>query len=101
MTTTPVLEHGLLTIKTGGEAAFETALRGAVPLISGQPGFVSIRVSRCLERPHTYLLLVEWDSLEAHTEGFRKSAEYGPWRDALHHFYDPMPTIEHFVDVPA
>jgi heme-degrading monooxygenase HmoA len=99
MTTTPVVEHGLLTIKPGTKAAFETAMREALPLISSKPGFGGVRVAECVERPGTYLLLVEWDSLEAHTEGFRKSPEYEHWRAALHPFYDPFPTIEHFVDV--
>ena len=44
--------------------------------------------------PH--LLLVEWQTLEDHTEGFRGSEEYQEWRRLLHGFYDPFPTVEHF-----
>jgi heme-degrading monooxygenase HmoA len=39
---------------------------------------------------------VEWDRLEDHTEGFRGSPEYERWRDLLHHFYEPFPTVEHY-----
>jgi heme-degrading monooxygenase HmoA len=46
--------------------------------------------------PSRYLLLVSWERLEDHTEGFRKSPEYEEWRRLLHHFYDPFPTVEHF-----
>ncbi len=42
---------------------------------------------------------MEWDSLEAHTEGFRGSPDYLRWRDLLHHFYDPFPVVEHFAEV--
>ena len=59
-------------------------------------GFRSLRLERCLETPSRYLLLVEWDRLEDHTEGFRGSAEYQEWRRLLHHFYDPFPTVEHY-----
>jgi heme-degrading monooxygenase HmoA len=59
-------------------------------------GFESLQLHRCIERSNRYLLLVSWDRLEDHTEGFRKSASYGEWRRLLHHFYDPMPTVEHF-----
>ena len=45
------------------------------------------------------MLLVEWDSLEAHTEGFRGSPAYQEWRALLHHFYDPHPVVEHFSTV--
>lgn len=63
------------------------------------PGFRSLRLSRCVEHESTYLLLVEWDRLEDHTEGFRTSPEYQEWRKQLHHFYDPFPTVEHFAEV--
>lgn len=46
-----------------------------------------------------YLLLVEWDTLEAHTEGFRGSSEYLEWKALLHHFYDPFPVVEHFAPI--
>ena len=42
---------------------------------------------------------MEWDRLEDHTEGFRGSAAYEDWRALLHHFYDPFPVVEHYVDV--
>ncbi|CAM2948643.1 antibiotic biosynthesis monooxygenase [Prescottella defluvii] len=58
-----------------------------------------LELSRCLERPDAYLLLVEWDTLEDHTEGFRGSSEYQEGRRLLHHFYDPFPTVEHYVRV--
>ena len=49
--------------------------------------------------PSCFLLLVEWETLEDHTEGFRGSAAYEEWRAALHHFYDPFPVVEHFEAV--
>lgn len=59
----------------------------ARPLISQQPGFRSLSISRSTESPNLYLLLVEWDSVEAHTGGFRGSAGYERWKELLHHFY--------------
>lgn len=94
-----ILEHGVLSIRPGQEARFEAAFATARPLISCQPGFVDISLSRSVESPNLYLLLVEWESVEAHTQGFRTSPEFAQWRQLLHHFYDPAPVIEHFVDV--
>jgi heme-degrading monooxygenase HmoA len=54
-----------------------------------------------LEADDRYLLLVWWDSLESHTEGFRQSPAYQRWRALLHRFYDPFPTVEHYVVVPG
>jgi heme-degrading monooxygenase HmoA len=95
-----ILEHAILPVRPGSESDFEEAFRTAQPLISRQPGFCSLSISRSIESPNLYLLLVEWDSVEAHTEGFRGSADYERWRELLHHFYDPFPVVEHFTTVP-
>jgi len=94
-----ILEHALLDVVPGREAAFERAFEEARPLIAATPGFRSLRLERCVERPAQYLLLVEWDRLEDHTEGFRGSARYDEWRQLLHHFYDPFPLVEHYSTV--
>lgn len=86
-----VLEHALLSVRPGREYAFETAFARARPLLEATPGFCCLRISRSVESPSTYLLLVEWDTVESHMEGFRGSERYQPWRDLLHHFYDPFP----------
>ena len=49
-----------------------------------------------MEQPSHYLLLVTWETLEAHTVGFRGSPAYEQWSAALHHFYDPFPEVEHY-----
>jgi heme-degrading monooxygenase HmoA len=94
-----ITEHALLDIVPGREEEFSTAIESARRLIAASPGFVSMRVARCVERPSRFLLLVEWRRLEDHTEGFRGSAGYQEWRAALHHFYDPFPVVEHFQTV--
>jgi len=91
-----ILEHAVLDVIAGQEEAFETAFTEARPLIGAAAGFRSLRLERCLEQPGRYLLLVEWDRLEDHTSGFRGSVAYQRWRDLLHHFYDPFPTVEHY-----
>jgi heme-degrading monooxygenase HmoA len=95
-----ITEHALLEVFPGQEDAFVEAMSKAKVLIAASPGFVSLRVERCLERPNCFLLLVEWETLEDHTEGFRSSDRYQEWRTALHHFYDPFPVaVEHFEAV--
>ncbi len=91
-----ILEHAVLNVRPGQQAEFEAAYAVARPLIAGAGGCRSVRVERCLETPGRYLLLVEWDSLEDHTEGFRGSDAFQEWRRLLHHFYDPAPVVEHF-----
>lgn len=91
-----ILEHALLPVRPGSEVEFEQAFTEAKPIISASPGFRNISLSRGLEAPGTYLLLVEWESLEDHTHGFCGSEAYDRWKALLHHFYNPFPTVEHF-----
>ena len=96
-----ILEHALLNVISGRETEFESAFREARKIIESMPGFISLRVARSLEVPSEYLLLVEWESLEDHTIGFRQSARYAEWRELLHHFYDPFPVVEHFLEIQS
>jgi heme-degrading monooxygenase HmoA len=94
-----ITEHAILNVIPGQEEAFVSAMERAKTLIAASPGFISLRVERCVETPNTFLLLVQWESLAAHTEGFRGSPAYEEWRSLLHHFYDPPPVVEHFESV--
>ena len=94
-----VIEHALMQIVPGQEAAFETALPGALEVIGSAPGCRSARISAGLESPSCYLLLVEWDTLEAHVEGFRGSELFARWREIVSPFWAELPTVEHFSPV--
>ena len=94
-----ILEVALLQVRPGQGDAFEAAFREAKAIISSMAGYESHELQRCLEREGQYVLLVRWDSLAAHEEGFRKSPQYQEWRRLLHHFYDPFPTVLHYEPV--
>lgn len=91
-----ILETAILCVRPGREAAFEAAMREARPLIAASPGFAGLELRRGIEEPSRYLLLVHWQRLEDHTVGFRGSERYRQWRALLHHFYDPLPVVEHY-----
>lgn len=91
-----ILEAAMLNVKTGAEPDFENAFQQASHIIASMNGYISHELHRCLEVNGKYLLLVKWETLEAHTVGFRNSPEYQQWKQLLHHFYEPFPTVEHF-----
>lgn len=92
-----ILEHALLPVVPGREPEFESAFAAAKQIISSMPGFIDLTLSRSIETPNEYLLLVHWESVEAHELGFRGSPEYERWRALLHGFYEPFPVVEHFA----
>jgi heme-degrading monooxygenase HmoA len=91
-----ILEHAVLPVIPGRETEFLGAFAQARRIISSSPGFIDLTLSRGIERPNEFLLLVRWETVEAHTVGFRQSPEYFEWKKLLHHFYDPFPDVVHF-----
>ena len=91
-----ILEAAILDVISGKEKEFEEAFAKASPIIASMDGYISHQLQHCMEVSSRYLLLVHWETLEAHTVGFRGSPEYQEWRKMLHHFYDPFPVVGHY-----
>ncbi|KOO11985.1 antibiotic biosynthesis monooxygenase, partial [Vibrio xuii] len=79
--------------KPGLEQQFEHNFDKAQAIIASMKGYVSHQLQHCIEKPSRYILLVNWETLADHEQGFRQSAEYQEWKALLHHFYDPFPTV--------
>jgi heme-degrading monooxygenase HmoA len=94
-----VLEVAVLHIAPGQAQDFEVAFREAQQIIVAMPGYQSHELKKCVEKTDQYLLLVQWDSVESHEQGFRASPEYQRWKQLLHHFYDPFPEVLHYTSV--
>ena len=94
-----VLEVAILDVRPGMEQDFEKAFEIAQGIISEMPGYVSHELQHCIETASRYILLVNWDTLEDHTVGFRGSPQYQEWRSLLHHYYDPFPEVQHYESV--
>jgi heme-degrading monooxygenase HmoA len=94
-----VLEQVIAHVTAGQETAYEEAFAGVAGLITGSPGCLGLRFYRCLETPGRYVLLIEWERLEDHLEGFRKSPAFGQYRGAVDDFMSVPPTVEHFEQV--
>ncbi|MUH35958.1 antibiotic biosynthesis monooxygenase [Zobellia amurskyensis] len=91
-----VLELAILNIKEGLSVEFESSFEKASSIIASMKGYVSHELKKCIEIKGQYVLLVNWETLEDHEIGFRKSPEYQEWKSLLHHFYKPFPTVLHY-----
>ena len=94
-----VLEIADFAVLPGKEDEFAAAVREGLALIADTPGYRSARLTRGVESPSRFVLLIEWDSLEAHTVGFRQSENFTRWRGLIGSFLDGDPRVEHFDDV--
>jgi heme-degrading monooxygenase HmoA len=96
-----VLEVALIDIKPGQEDEFAAAYAKARPILISTPGLRSARMTRGIESPSRFVLLVEWDSVAAHEDNFRATERFGQWRGLIGPFFAAPPLVEHFTDVPA
>jgi heme-degrading monooxygenase HmoA len=91
-----ILEVAILNVKPGQEPAFEQAFATAKAVIAAAKGFRGLELRRCMETQNRYALHVNWETLEDHTVGFRRSDAFGEWRKLLVPFYETLPAVEHY-----
>jgi heme-degrading monooxygenase HmoA len=96
-----ILEVAILDVRPEAGEEFEIAFSEASAIISSLPGYVSHELQKCIETSSRYILLVRWEKLEDHTIGFRQSEKYQEWKNLLHHYYDPFPTVEHYHPITS
>ena len=90
-----VLEHASLKLDPARISESDETLAGAIHLIRSSPGCRSVRLTRSLELPGTYVLLIEWDNLEDHTVGFRGSEVFATWRATISPLFTGDPVVDH------
>jgi heme-degrading monooxygenase HmoA len=93
-----VLEIALIDVQPGSEAAFEAGYRGVVGVLRESAGLLSLRMTHGVETATRFVLLVEWESLEAH-QAFRDSDRFPVWRSGIGPHLAQPPHVEHFTDV--
>jgi heme-degrading monooxygenase HmoA len=94
-----VLEIAEFSILPGREEEFAAAYREAIAQIEATDGFRSARMTRGIETPTRFVLLVEWDTLEAHTVAFRESDRFPKWRELISPFFAAAPQVQHGTDI--
>ena len=92
-----VVEQAHFTVAAENAAAFAIALTQACALFVSVPGYVRHEIRRGIENPGTWLLLVWWESVEAHTVGFRQSSVFAEWRALVKPHYTGSPTVLHYA----
>lgn len=98
---TMVLEVALIDVVPGQEEAFASAYAKGHKVLAGTPGCRSVRMTRGIESPTRFVLIVEWDSVAAHEQNFRATERFTTWRSLIGPYFAGPPVVEHFTDVPA
>ena len=92
-----ILERAIFAIKLGQADEFEKAFAQAAPLIRAAKGCRKANMHRGIENSDSFILLVEWDTLEDHMVGFRESRAFEEWRAILGPHFASPPAVEHYT----
>jgi heme-degrading monooxygenase HmoA len=93
-----VIERSELPIAPDRTGDFEQAFVAVGHLLRAAPGCLGTRLSRGIESPSKYLLLIEWQSVDAH-KAFTQAREFTMFRDSIAPFFAGKPATEHFDPV--
>lgn len=92
-----ILEIAEFYIRPNTQPAFESAVRESMAkYISQANGFIAGELQQSIEDPTRYILLLQWETLEDHTEGFRKSEVFAYHRALISPYFAKDPFVQHF-----
>lgn len=94
-----IVEHAVFSVAETDAEKFESAYAEAKGLLEQTEGFLWARLHRGVERPGSFLLLVGWESVEAHNVNFRESERFPRWRALIGPYFAAAPEVEHYREV--
>jgi quinol monooxygenase YgiN len=75
---------------------FAAAYRDAAGSLDASEHCLAYELSHGVEEPERYILRIEWDSLEGHEQGFRRSPEFRTFFAAVRPFVDDIEEMRHY-----
>jgi heme-degrading monooxygenase HmoA len=92
-----IIELADIRIKPGTQTEFNAAIqRGVKEVIGKAKGFMGYRIASGIESPERCVLMIFWQTLEAHTVDFRQSPAFQEWRAIVGPYFAGAPVVEHF-----
>jgi len=96
-----VEEIAFIDVKEGQQEAFEAVVgKASKEIFPRSKGFISLSLGRGIDRPNTYALKINWETMEDHTVGFVQSELYGEWVKLVTDILGGAPVVEHWQPVP-
>lgn len=92
-----IVEYIRYTIPDAQHAAFEHAYDQAQTVLQASPHCFGYEVARCVEAPESYIVRIEWDSLDGHLHGFRTDPAFGTFFAAVRPFVDNIAEMRHYA----
>jgi heme-degrading monooxygenase HmoA len=91
-----IVEYIRYRVPTDRHDEFELAWSDARALLDEAPECLAYDVAHGVEEPDNYVVRIEWRSLEAHEQGFRKSGGFAQFFAAVKPFFEQIEEMRHY-----
>ena len=95
-----IVEYIRYTIAVDRRSAFESAYGQAGAALQASPECHAYELSRCVEEANEYILRIEWDSLAAHMQGFRRSPQFRTFFASIQPYVGDINEMRHYEITP-
>lgn len=91
-----IIEYLRYTIDDARHSAFEEAYTHAGIILMQSTHCLGYELSRCVEDPSSFILRIEWDSLDGHLTGFRTDPSFPSFFAAIGPYTHDMQEMRHY-----
>jgi quinol monooxygenase YgiN len=91
-----IVEYIRYRIAADRRPAFERAYEDARKILERSEHCLSYEMTRCTEEPTSYVVRIEWDSIEGHLQGFRRHADFRTFLAGVGPFVQDIQEMRHY-----
>lgn len=91
-----VAEYIRYQIDDDDRASFEAAYHAAGTALEASSHCLAFELSHCTDHAPSYVLRIEWDSIEGHMHGFRGSPEFQEFFAAIKPYVSNITEMRHY-----
>ena len=96
-----VIEYIRYRVAAERHEEFERAYAEAGAPLAASSHCLSYEVARGVEEPDSYIVRIEWDSLEGHERGFRQSPEFREFFACVQPYVQEIEEMRHYESLLA
>ena len=91
-----VVEYIRYRVPAARHREFEDAYAQARAALDDSPHCLAYEVSHGIEESDNYVVRIEWDSVEGHEQGFRRSPGFEAFFAAVKPFFEQIEEMRHY-----
>lgn len=96
-----IVEYIRYKVAEGQAETLVSAYTTAAESLRASTHCLGYELTQCTEAADTFVLRILWDSSDGHLQGFRKSAEFGPFLRAIRPFIENIEEMRHYEQTPV